>query len=133
MDQQGSQRVLFVDDETALVTLIVRGLGRFGYRITGCSDPLQALEAFRAAPTSFDAILTDLSMPTMSGFALARQIHEIRPDIPIVVMSGFVSAEAEAESKQCAIREIIRKPISLGQLGEALARVFSEIERVARP
>ena len=124
MEQQRSERVLFVDDETALVTLIVRGLGRFGYRITGCSDPLQALETFRADPSNFDAVITDLAMPAMSGFALARQIREIRSDIPILLMSGFVSAQDEHESNACAIREIVLKPITLGKLADALARLF---------
>jgi CheY-like chemotaxis protein len=120
-----TERVLFVDDEPALVTLTIRGLARRGYRITGCSDPLQALATFRATPDAFDAVVTDLSMPSMSGFALARELREIRGDVPIVIMSGFVSADDEAESNACAIREIILKPITLDKLGDALDRLFS--------
>jgi CheY-like chemotaxis protein len=123
-----TERVLFVDDEPALVTLTIRGLARRGYRITGCSDPLQALATFRAAPDAFDAVVTDLSMPSMSGFALARELREIRSDVPIVIMSGFVSADDEAESNACAIREIILKPITLDKLGDALDRLFSEAD-----
>ena len=121
----GTERVLFVDDEPALVALTVRGLGRRGYRITGCSDPLQALAAFRAEPDAFDAVVTDLAMPAMSGFLLAQQLHEIRRNLPIVIMSGFVSADDEAQSRACEIRQIILKPITLDKLGEALDRLFA--------
>jgi DNA-binding NtrC family response regulator len=120
-----TERVLFVDDEPALVALTVRGLGRRGYRITGCSDPVQALAAFRATPEAFDAVITDLAMPAMSGFTLARQVHEIRSNVPIVIMSGFVSADDEATSTACNIREIILKPITLDKLGDALDRLFA--------
>jgi CheY-like chemotaxis protein len=126
--EQRAERLLFVDDEVALVSLIARGLGRLGYRITGCSDPVQALEAFRVEPAGFDAVITDLAMPGMSGFQLARQIRAIRADIPILLMSGFVSAQDETEANTCTIREIVLKPITLDKLGDALARVFSRAE-----
>ena len=124
MADEPCHHILFVDDETALVTLIVRGLGRLGYRITGCSDPRQALETFRAEPASFDAVITDLAMPAMSGFELSRQIRALRQDIPILLMSGFVSAQDEADSRNSAIHEIVLKPITLGKLGDALERLF---------
>jgi CheY-like chemotaxis protein len=119
------ESVLFVDDEPALVTLTIRGLGRLGYRITGCSNPLQAVAAFSAEPSAFDAVITDLSMPTLSGFALARRLYAVRPDIPILVMSGYVSAADRAEADVCGIREIIMKPITMDKLADALARVFA--------
>jgi CheY-like chemotaxis protein len=113
-----------VDDEPALVTLTVRGLSRLGYRITGCSNPIQAIATFTAQPQAFDAVITDLSMPALSGFALARRLYSLRRDIPIVVMSGYVSAADRAEADVCGIREIILKPITMEKLGDALARLF---------
>jgi CheY-like chemotaxis protein len=118
------QSLLFVDDEPALVTLTVRGLSKLGYRITGCCSPLQALAEFAAQPQAFDAVITDLSMPALSGFALARRLYTLRHDIPIVVMSGYVSATDRAEADVCGIREIVLKPITLDKLDDALARLF---------
>ena len=122
-------RVLFVDDEPALVTLTVRGLGKLGYEITGCNNPLQALTVFSANPHGFDAVITDLSMPMLSGFALARRLSALRHDIPIVVMSGYVSATDRAEADVCGIREIILKPITMEKLAAALTRLFDATHR----
>ena len=121
------QSVLFVDDEPALVTLSVRGLTRLGYRVTGCTDAMQALAAFSAQPAGFDVVITDLSMPALSGFALARRVYTLRPDIPVVVMSGYVSAADRAEADLCGIREIILKPITMDKLADALTRLFENV------
>ena len=118
--------VLFVDDEPALVTLTGRGLARLGYRVTGCTNPIQAFATFSAQPEDFDVVITDLSMPSLSGFALARRLYALRPDIPVVVMSGYVSAADRAEADLCGIREIILKPITMDKLDDALRRLFND-------
>ena len=123
MTDQRSLRVLFVDDETAIVTLIVRGLTRLGHTVSGFSDPRLALDEFRKAPDAFDVVITDLAMPNMSGFAFSRAVHETRADVPILLMSGFVTQEDERTSAACAIRDIIFKPITLSKLGDALSRL----------
>ena len=119
-------RVLFVDDEPALVTLTVRGLARLGYRITGCTHPMQAYAAFSTQPDGFDVVITDLSMPSMSGFALARRLYALRPEIPVLLLSGYVNAADRAEADLCGIREIILKPITMEKLDDALTRLFAD-------
>jgi CheY-like chemotaxis protein len=128
-DSMESKRVLYVDDEPALVALTIRGLGRLGYRVTGCSDPLKAVAMFRDDPFAFDAIVTDLSMPMMTGFALAREARGLRDDIPILLMSGFVSATDQIESDACGIHAIVLKPITLDKLSETLREVFDACDR----
>ncbi|HET9402937.1 MAG TPA: PAS domain S-box protein [Candidatus Acidoferrales bacterium] len=118
------ERVLYVDDEAALVTLGTRKLEKLGYRVSGFTDPVGALEAFRAAPSYFDILITDLSMPQMSGLDLAREMREERPDLPIVVTSGYVRPEDEAKAQKLAIYNFIAKPISLDELTVTLDRIF---------
>lgn len=124
------ERVLFVDDEPALVALTVRALSRLGYRMTGYSDPLQAFAVFKEQPTAFDGVVTDLSMPSMSGIALARKIHQIRSDLPIAMMSGYFTVEDQRQFSECGIQEIILKPITLDQLGDAIGRLFASSSRL---
>ncbi|HEY3592872.1 MAG TPA: response regulator [Polyangiaceae bacterium] len=121
-----SRRVLFVDDEPALVSLTVRALDKLGYQVTGVSDPRKALDLFRADPTAFDVVVTDLSMPSVSGFDLAREICQFRPDLPLLLMSGFVSQRDLDESIACGIREIIHKPFTIEKLISKLDQLFPE-------
>lgn len=118
------ERVLYVDDEQALVMLGMRKLEKLGYQVSGFSDPVGALEAFRANPNYFDVLITDLSMPQMSGLELARELREERPDLPIVVTSGYVRPEDEAKAQKLAVYNFIAKPISLNELTVTLDRIF---------
>ena len=117
------RHVLHVDDEAALVTLIKRALTSLGYTVTGVTDPRRALEAFRSDPTQFDIIVTDLSMPHMSGFEFAQEVLALRPDIPVVMTTGYADLEDEARAREVGIREIIKKPPSLAHLSAVLNRI----------
>jgi PAS domain S-box-containing protein len=125
------QRVLYVDDEEALVYLTARVLERMGYEVLGFSDPVAALEAFRENPARFDVVVTDLSMPGMSGFHLARALLQLRPDIAVLMTSGYVRPEDREEARALGVRELILKPDTIDELGLALARVFREGESAA--
>jgi CheY-like chemotaxis protein len=125
------ERVMYVDDEEPLVKLAQRALTRLGYRVTGHTDPLQALEEFRSRPGEFDVIITDVSMPGLSGFDLTREVLAIRPDLPIVMTSGYVRKEDEELAQQLGVREIILKPNTLDELGNALRRLFAEDQAAA--
>ena len=92
----GGQHILLIDDEDSLVRLGTILLTKQGYRVTGCTDPLSAIKQFRREPQAFHAVVTDLSMPGMSGFDCAQELLETRPDIPIVLTSGYVRPEDEA-------------------------------------
>jgi CheY-like chemotaxis protein len=116
---------MYVDDEEPLVRLAKRVLTRLGYLVTGHTDPVQALEEFRDRPGDFDAIITDVSMPTLSGFDLTREALAIRPDLPVIMTSGYVRKEDEEAAQQLGVREIILKPNTLDELGKALQRLFA--------
>ena len=116
-------RILAVDDEMIIVRTNTRLLGTAGHVVTGVSNPAEALELFRAAPSDFDVVLTDLSMPQMSGIELARAIRAIRPDVPVLLTSGFVEPKEELAAIEAGIAEIVPKPTTLGLLTSAITRV----------
>jgi CheY-like chemotaxis protein len=124
----GGQRVLYVDDEEALVFLAERVLSRLGHSVSGFTDPGEALAAFRAHPQDFDVVVTDLSMPHMSGFELAREVLGLRPGMPVLMTSGYVRAEDELAARAAGIRELILKPVTMDELGSVLDRLFRSDE-----
>jgi PAS domain S-box-containing protein len=121
----GGQHILLIDDEDALVRLGTILLTKQGYRVTGCTDPQSAIRQFRREPEAFHAVVTDLSMPGMSGFDCAKELLEVRPDIPIVLTSGYVRPEDEVTAKRVGIRTVVTKPAALDQLPQILAQVFA--------
>ena len=121
-----NEHVLYVDDEPNLVDLVARTLKRLGYRVSGYEQPARALAAFRASPQSFDVVVTDLNMPGMSGFEFAAALFAIRPDIPVVITSGYVTAEGQERALNMGIRDLIRKPDTIEQLGSALDQIFHQ-------
>jgi PAS domain S-box-containing protein len=127
------EHLLYIDDEEALVMLATRSLGKLGYQITGHTEPVKALQAFKENPHRFAAVVTDLSMPGMSGAELARKVIEIRPDVPIVMTSGYIRPEDEVEAKQIGVRELILKPDSIDELAKALHRVFAGSAHAGTP
>jgi PAS domain S-box-containing protein len=120
----GHEHVLYVDDEEALVLLVSRKLERLGYRVTGCTDPLQALELLRSHSSDIDVVVTDLAMPTMSGFEFARALLARQPDMPVIVTSGYVRPEDQQEALAMGIRAMIMKPNTVDELGAMLNRMF---------
>lgn len=122
--QGGGRRVMYIDDEDALVYLITRMLQKSGYRVTGFTDAEQALQALRERPEAFDVIVTDLSMPGMSGFHVARAIREIRAELPVVVTSGYVRVEDRQTASEVGVRALVLKPNTVEDLARVLASVF---------
>jgi CheY-like chemotaxis protein len=121
------ERILYLDDEESLVILAKRLLERMGYRVTGFNDSAQALAAFRTAPEDFDLVLTDLSMPGMSGLEVSRLMLEIRPDIPVLLASGYVRSEDVEQARSIGIREVIWKPQTIGEMGDLLAQQLEKL------
>ena len=122
--QGRGRRVMYIDDEEALVYLMTRVLQKSGYQVTGFSDAEQALQALRDRPRDFDVIVTDLSMPGMSGFHVARAIRQIRTDLPVVVTSGYVRAEDRDTARQVGVRDLVLKPDTVEELAHVLEKVF---------
>ncbi len=119
------QRVLFIDDEDSVVRLATLNLTRMGYRVTGCTEPAAALREFQRDPDAFDAVVTDLSMPGMTGFDCARTMLAVRPELPIVMTSGYIRPEDEALAREIGIRSVCSKPDALRELGELLTQVLA--------
>jgi CheY-like chemotaxis protein len=117
--------VLYVDDEEALVFLTTRVLERIGYRVTGRTDAKQALSEFRADPMQFDAVVSDLSMPGLTGPELARAMLAIRPDIPIILTSGYIREEDMKIVRELKIRDLVLKPNTIDDMGATLHRVLT--------
>jgi PAS domain S-box-containing protein len=120
------RRVLFVDDEDALVVLSKRVLSRLGHEVATFTDPFAALEAFRAEPGAYDAVVTDLSMPGMPGLELTRRVLEARPGVTVIVTSGYVSEEDEAAARAAGATELLLKPPTVEELGSALDVLLRE-------
>jgi PAS domain S-box-containing protein len=119
-------RVMYVDDEEPLVVLATRWLARLGYEVTGFSDSARALEAFKACPQDYDAVISDFSMPGISGLELVRQIMAVRRDIIVVMSSGYLEPEDRERAKALGALEVVLKPQSMAEFGRILHRILSE-------
>jgi PAS domain S-box-containing protein len=119
--QGAGETVLLVDDERALVALGEEMMAQLGYEPVGFASSTAALESLRATPARFDLVLTDEAMPEMTGSELAREIRKIRPDIPIVLMSGYVTPALIARARELGIAEVLPKPLVQGDIARGLA------------
>jgi CheY-like chemotaxis protein len=99
-------------------------LAELGYEPVGFSSSIAALRAFRESPQRFDIVLTDESMPELAGTALAGEIALLRPDLPIVLMSGFAGAQLQERARALGVRELLRKPLQRQDIAECLGRVL---------
>lgn len=118
-----AEHIMYVDDEASLCLVISRTLAHIGYRCTEFQDVSAALQEFRTAPHSYDAIVTDLQMPAMSGLDFVREIRKIRPDIPVAVASGY--AAHDLEDPDAAKVVWISKPSTLVEMSSALRRLVT--------
>jgi len=118
----GGRRVLYIDDEAALVSLVTRYLRRQGYDVTGSTDPQDALQAFAAHPERYDLVVTDLSMPQMSGFEVARAVRERSESVPVIMMSGYVRPEDRERALALGVREVLLKPSTVEELCQSIDR-----------
>jgi CheY-like chemotaxis protein len=120
----GKERVLFVDDEENLVLLGKDMLAGLGYEVAGRTSSVEALEVFRVKPRYFDLVITDMTMPNMTGVDLAKDILMIRPDIPIILCTGFSDMISEEKAKNIGIRKFIMKPLLKNSLALTIREVL---------
>ena len=124
---RAGQHVLYLDDEPAMVFLVTRMLTKLGYRVSAFERALDALAAVRADPTSFDVVVTDFNMPGHSGLDVAREIGVIRPGLPVVIVSGYITDELRAGAEKLGVRELIYKPDTVGALCQSIVRVLQQL------
>ncbi len=125
-DQQfgGLESILFVDDEASIVDMSSRMLIKNGYKVTTRTDPVEALELFRSIPGSFDLVITDMTMPQMTGVKLSEKLMEIRSDIPVIICTGHSSLIDEEKAKNLGIAGYIMKPVSMSNLTRSIRDVI---------
>jgi len=117
---KGTECILYVDDEDALVDLGQEMLESLGYRVTAKNNSVEALEAFKTDPHGFDIIITDQTMPAMTGVDLTKQIMHIRPDIPVILCTGHSDQVTREMAQEAGVKEFVMKPMSVQTLAEAI-------------
>jgi len=120
------ERILLVDDEPALVMIGTNICKRFGYNVTGFTSAKEALAAFTQQPNGFDLVITDLTMPGMTGIDLADKLLELRRDIPIVLSTGYIEESLREQASLLGFREILVKPLTAQLLTEAIQRIIGK-------
>jgi len=120
----GSERILFVDDEKMLVEIGQQALQRLGYDVVSRTSPIEALELFKAKPDFFDLVITDKTMPGMTGDGLAKELMSIRPSLPVVICTGYSQTVDQERAKQMGIKAFVMKPILINELAAAVRKAL---------
>jgi CheY-like chemotaxis protein len=123
---RGKGRILFVDDEDAIAHLGQALLEPLGYEVVVTTSSLAALETFRAAAHRFDLVITDQTMPAMTGEALARAVRQIRPDIPIILCTGFSHTMDADKARALGIDAFLFKPLRAWELSATIQQVLEQ-------
>ena len=122
----GNEKILVVDDELIIMDLLSGVLGNLGYEIESRNSSTGALKAFRSQSDNFDLVITDQTMPHMTGADLAKEIMRIRPDIPVILCTGYSEIISEENAKSMGIREFIMKPIESRILANTVRQILDE-------
>ena len=122
----GTDQILIVDDEEAILTMEKKMLERLGYKVISCTNSTDALEAFRENPDKFDLVITDMAMPNMPGDKLSAELVKIRADIPILLCTGFSETISEEEAESLGINGFLLKPIVMKDLSKKIRDVLNK-------
>lgn len=129
MENRGGERILLVDDEVQLTLMAKRLLEKSGYRVEEETNSMAALERFKTNPLRYDIVITDMKMPKLNGANLSRELLKIRPDIPIILCTGF-SEEIDSElAEAIGIRAFVLKPVSRQILIEIIRDILDRKPR----
>jgi PAS domain S-box-containing protein len=123
---RGNEHILFVDDEKTAVDIMQQMLERLGYKVTARTSSIEALEAFRHKPDEFDLVITDQTMPNMTGKELAKELMSIRPDIPVVLCTGFSEQIDEKKAIEIGISAFVMKPTVMSVMATTLRKVLGK-------
>lgn len=122
----GTEQILIVDDEEIIVKVQRRVLESLGYTVMSYTSSVMALERFRKTPSAFDLVITDMAMPHMTGDLLARELLVIRPDIPIIICTGYSEKLNRENVELLGIKSLLKKPVNKFQLAEEIRKVLDE-------
>ena len=122
----GNENILFIDDEDILIDLGKHMLKKLGYRVEILTQPLKALEIFRARPDKFDLVISDMTMPNMTGDNLAMELMKIRPDIPVVICTGYSERMDDRRARELGIKGLIMKPFTIRSLSKTVRNVLDQ-------
>ena len=120
----GNETILFVDDEPILMNVFKEQLEKLGYTVDTATNGQKALELFKSDTERYDLIITDMTMPQMTGDKLASEIFSIRPDLPIILCTGFSQQITEEKALSMGIRAFVTKPIKIKQLSQTVRDVL---------
>lgn len=122
----GTEKILYVDDEISLVKMGDQILSRLGYSVTTLTSSIEALELFNVKPDEFDLVITDMTMPDMTGDRLAKEIIKIRPDIPVILCTGYSKKISKESIFEIGIKEFVYKPVVKSDLAKTVRKVLDE-------
>jgi CheY-like chemotaxis protein len=122
----GDEHILLVDDEKVVVDVVQQMLERLGYQVTVRTSSIEALEVFRASKDKFDLVITDLTMPNMTGDKLAGELMNIRPDIPIIICTGFSEKMSKERAEALGIKGLLMKPIVKSDLAKTVRELIDK-------
>lgn len=125
--------ILCVDDEPDLVLLMTAALEAHGYRASGYLTPVEAMAALSADPARFDLVVTDEAMPGLSGLQVARAVRCLRPELPVVLASGFVDAATKSGAENAGVRVVLNKPYGLHELLAVVQSLVADPDQPPRP
>ena len=123
---QGNERILFVDDEEPIMDLGKRMLGHLGYDVVALTSSMEALAVFREKPNQFDLVITDQTMPGLTGEMLTKEVMRIRPDTPVILCTGFSEHIAEEQARAIGIKAFLMKPLLLKDIAQTVRQVLDE-------
>ena len=127
----GKESILFIDDEAALAGLYHLMLEKLGYAVTSETDPMQALAQFESNPRAYDLVISDMTMPKLTGDRLAREMLRIRPDLPIVVCTGFSEKISQENIREMGIKALLTKPVSKTELSKLVRKLLDAAKKGA--
>lgn len=122
----GNEHVLLVDDEGQICRMVQQMLEQLGYQVTIYTDSVEALTAFKARPQGFDVLITDMTMPGFTGLELTRQAKAVRPEIPVVLMTGYSDLITEKKAQALGIHEFVMKPVLMRNMAETIRRALDQ-------
>ena len=123
---QGQESVLLVDDEAVLLDVGEQLLNSLGYRVTAISSPVEALELFGKNPAAFDLVITDQTMPQLTGYELAQQLLKIRKDVPLILCTGYSDLVTAESASAGGIEAFVMKPLNRLAIAETIRKVLDK-------